>query len=189
MPNDVALFTSIPPHMSRPFVGRDFGSAWQSACISSWKAAGFQSIVSLNTADEITTLRSRFAQDVTFVALPSARTRALIADLLRVAASSTKAVSGIINADVLMASHPAIIHQLNADMNGLAIAERIGLNRYTLHPTGVPCMGFDGFFFKTDAIARLKLDERWRIGDTWWDYWLPLAFQEAGFEISTFPSP
>jgi hypothetical protein len=175
--------------MSRPFSGREFGPAWQTACISSWKAAGFRSIVSLNTADEITTLCSRFAQDITFVELPLNRTRALVADLLRAAALSNSAISGIINADVLIAPHSAIIQHLTEDMNGLAIAERIGLSRYTLHPTGLPGMGFDAFFFKTDAIARLKIDERWRIGDTWWDYWLPLEFQAAGFEINTFPSP
>jgi hypothetical protein len=74
-------------------------------------------------------------------------------------------------------------------MNGLALAERISLDRYTWHFTGRPCKGFDAVFFKTKAIDKLKMDEQWRIGETWWDYWLPLAFQAAGFEINTFPSP
>jgi hypothetical protein len=186
---EITLFTSIPPHMSRPFAGRDFGVAWQTACIASWRSAGFHNIISLNAAEEIRTLRGKFAQNVTFIELPSNRTRALIADLLAAPALCNSTICGIINADVLMAPHPGIIRHLTEDLNGLAIAERISLNRYTLHPTGLPCMGFDAFFFKTDTIARLNIDQAWRIGDTWWDYWLPLAFQAAGFQISTFPSP
>jgi hypothetical protein len=189
MCSEVTLYTSIPPYMSRPFSGREFGPAWQTACISSWKAAGFQSIVSLNTAEEIPSLSGRFAKDITFVELPSNRTRALIADLLKAAALSNREISGIINADVLIAPHSGIIPHLFENMNGMALAERINLNRYTLHLTGRPCMGFDALFFKTGAIAKIKMDERWRIGEAWWDYWLPMAFQAAGFEINTFPSP
>lgn len=188
MSTEVTLYTSIPPNISRPFKGRDLGPAWQTACISSWRASGFN-VVSFNTAGEIATLRTRFAEAVTFVELPPIRTRALISDLLRAAAMSNGAVCGIINADVMIAPHSGIIQHLIEDMNGLVIAERIGLNSNTLHPTGHACMGFDAFFFRTDKISGLAGDDRWRIGETWWDYWFPLAFLAAGFVINTLPSP
>ena len=46
------LFTSIPPRMKRPVQAREFGLAWQMACIKSWRDAGFR-VVSLNAPEEI----------------------------------------------------------------------------------------------------------------------------------------
>ena len=54
---EITLYTSIQPQLKRPVRGRDFGPAWQRACIGSWKAAGFR-IVSFNTPAELEALRS-----------------------------------------------------------------------------------------------------------------------------------
>src|ERR1700681_4601960 len=52
----VTLFTSLPPGTTRMVNGRDFGTAYQRACIDSWIAAGFD-VVSLNPDSEIAQLR------------------------------------------------------------------------------------------------------------------------------------
>src|SRR6185295_4908982 len=58
MPNSkISIFTSIPRQITRIINSRDFGRAWQTACIKSWKDAGFR-VVSLNTREEIVGLAS-----------------------------------------------------------------------------------------------------------------------------------
>ena len=69
------------------------------------------------------------------------------------------------------------------------IAERLNLSQETFRPTGVPCQGFDAFFFEVAALSRIERDDHWRIGEVWADFWLPLAFNAAGFEIKTLPAP
>jgi len=107
---------------------------------------------------------------------------------LRRAAASGE-VAGIINADCLLIPQIGLIKRLVEELDSLVIAERIGLSQTTLHPTGHVCQGFDAFFFATKALAGLEIDDRWRIGDSWWDYWLPLAFQVAGLKPKTLPAP
>jgi hypothetical protein len=182
----ITLFTSIPPRMSRLIRGNEMGPAWQMACINSWKASGFKAI-SFNNPDEICLLRSLDA-DVEFSAIPAQHKRPQIVDFLDAAIASGSKVVGIINADCLLVPQPSLVKNL-MDLNGLVIAERINLDTTTFRSGGYPCMGFDAFFFDTKALSKIDRDERWRLGDTWWDYWFPLAFQAAGFEPKTLPAP
>jgi hypothetical protein len=68
------------------------------------------------------------------------------------------------------------------------IAERLNLSQQTLRPTS-DNGGFDAFFFEAAAVATIERDNHWRIGGVWYDFWLPLAFHVAGFEIKTLPAP
>jgi hypothetical protein len=181
----IPLFTSIPRVVRRPFRGRDYGVAWQTACIQSWKASGFH-VLSLNTAAEINELRSRVPVD--FLEIPVERKRPMISDFLDAARDSGCTAAGIINADCLIVNQNALINHI-AQINGVVVAERINLSQTSLHPTGQTCYGFDALFFSTKASAEIPRDERWHIGDPWWDYWLPLAFHVAGFELNTWPAP
>jgi hypothetical protein len=181
------LFTSIPPHLKRAVQGTDFGPAWQATCIRSWKDAGFR-IVSLNTADEVNHIRS-FAPDIDFFEIPRGSARPLITDFFTAAAASGAQTGGIINADCMLIDQMGLAKRLAKHLDGLAIIERFNIDQNTLRPTGQTCFGFDAFFFTTAALAAVKWNASFRIGDSWWDYWLPLAFYFAGFEPRTLPGP
>jgi len=181
----VELFTSIPPYASRPINGREMGLAWQRACIQSWKANGFE-VTSFNNPDEVSRLNS-FNADIKFVTIPVDQRRPRISEIIKTAIASGRDIAGIINADCLIVPQAKLTEKL-IGVNGVVIAERINLDK-TLRPTGYPCMGFDAFFFDTKSLSKIHKDERWRLGDTWWDYWFPLAFQSAGLQSKTLPAP
>jgi hypothetical protein len=182
------LFTSIPPHLKRVVQGMDFGPAWQAACIRSWKNAGFR-IVSLNTADEVSGIQS-FAPGIDFFEIPKGHSRPLVTDFFTAAAASGAVTAGIINADCMLIDQMGLASRLANHLDGLAIVQRFNVDQNTLRPTGQTCFGFDAFFFTTKAFPTIKKwNASWRIGDNWWDYWLPLAFYFAGFEPRTLPGP
>ena len=145
-------------------------------------------VVSLNRADEISALRA-FESTVDFVEVPAHRDRPLIKEFLAAAAASDSPTAGIINADCLLVPQTGFAKRLAGKLDGLVISERISLSQTTLRPTGYASFGFDAFFFPTKAAADIECPDHWRIGDVWWDYWLPLAFQVAGFETKSLPAP
>jgi hypothetical protein len=142
--------------------------------------------VSLNTVEEIEALRP-ITSGVDFSQIPKDRTRPLITDFFGAAKSCRNTIVGIINSDCM------IIPQFNArplndHLSGIVIAERLNLSPETLQVTAMSG-GFDAFFFRSTALAAVEHDHHWRIGDVWYDYWLPLAFHAAGLEIKTLPAP
>jgi hypothetical protein len=181
------LLTSIPLHLKRVVQGTDFGPAWQAACIRSWKDAGFR-VISLNTADEVNGIRS-FAPGIDFLEIPNGHPRPLITDFFTAAAGIDAEIAGIINADCLLIDHTELARRLANHLDGLAVVERFNVDRNTLRPTGQTCFGFDAFFFTTAALPAIECNASWRIGDNWFDYWLPLTFYFAGFEPRTLPGP
>ena len=183
---ECTLFTSIPPRLTRLVQGRDFGLAWQTACIKSWRDAGFR-IVSLNTPKEIEALRS-LEPEVEFVEIGPDRTRPLITDFFAAAENSRSRIAGIINADCMIIPQTGIINHFTDNIGGIVIAHRINISQETLFPTGVGG-GFDAFFFDVSTLAHIEHDNSWRIGEVWYDFWLPLAFHVAGFKIKTLPAP
>lgn len=181
------MLTSLPPFMGRRIQGVEFGPVWQAACIDSWKAERFH-VVSLNTPDEIAALEP-FASRVDFVELPASHQRPLITDFFDAIAKSSYELAGIINADCLLFPGNKLGERLAGNVDGLVMAERLNISQTTMRPTGRHCFGFDAFFFKTASLAAAERDDRWRIGDTWWDYWLPLSLHLAGVKLKTFPAP
>jgi hypothetical protein len=181
------LLTSVPSRLRRVVQGTDFGPAWQAACIRSWKDAGFR-VVSLNTADEVNAIRS-FAPDIDFSEIPNGQSRPLITDFFTVAAESGADIAGIINADCLLIDQMGLTRNLANHLDGLAVVQRFNVDQSTLRPTGQTCFGFDAFFFTTAALPAIECNASWRIGDNWWDYWLPMTFYFAGFEPRTLPGP
>jgi hypothetical protein len=110
-------------------------------------------------------------------------------DFFAAAGNSGSKIAGIINADCMMINRFEFSKHFPDHLDGIVIAERVDLSKETLRPTGLPCFGFDAFFFDVAALAHIDHDDHWRIGEVWWDYWLPLAFHVAGFEIKTLPAP
>jgi hypothetical protein len=176
--SESVLFTSIPPSLKRMVQGTDFGPAWQAACVRSWKDAGFR-IVSLNTADEVSRMHL-FLAGVEFFEIPEDRTRPLIAASFAVSTASGAKIVGIINADCLLIDQIGLGTRLAERLDGIAIVQRFNIDQNTLRPTGQTCFGFDAFFFTTAALSAIEPDAMWRIGDNWWDYWLPMAFYFGG---------
>lgn len=183
----ITLCTSIPPRIRRPVQGRDFGAAWQSACIDSWIAEGFE-VVSLNAKEEIEAL-GPYASRVAVKELPPGRRLPLIGDFLATIAERGAEFGGIINADCFMIPGSRIHERWSRNPGGAVIAERLNIDPATLRPTGKHCYGFDAFFFGANALTAIDFDHPWRIGETWWDYWLPLLFHFNHIELRTLPAP
>lgn len=183
----ITLCTSIPPHSRRPAQGCEFGAEWQVACVDSWISEGFD-VVSLNAREEIDAL-GPIASRVEIKELPAGCRLPLIGDFLETVANSGSGFGGIINADCLMIPGSRLVERLRQNCGGAVIAERLNISPTTLRPTGRHCYGFDAFFFATSALAAIGQGQSWRIGETWWDYWLPLAFYFRKVEIRTLPAP
>jgi len=185
--NKMMIATSIAPHISRRIQGVEYGSVWQLACINSWKAVGFD-VVSLNTQEEIAALEP-YTSMVDIVELRAGHHRPRIADFLEEIAKSSCEVAGIVNADCLLIPGTQLGERLAQNVDSLVMAERINISPLTMWPTGQHCSGFDAFFFNTAALANVDRDTRWRLGDTWWDYWFPLSLHLAGIKLKTLAGP
>src|SRR5262249_27058922 len=137
---------------------------------------------------EIAAIRSSISR-VAFEKIPKGRSRPLITDFFSAATASGNKIAGIINADCMMINHFQLIKHLKDRLDGIVIAERLNLSQETLRPTGLGTAGFDAFFFDVAALSQIEHDNHWEIGGVWADYWLPLAFHVAGFNIKTLPAP
>jgi len=185
--NKMMIATSVPPQISRRIRGVEFGPAWQRACLNSWKAEGFH-VVSLNAKAEVAALES-FAPMLEIVELPGGRQRPRIRDFLEVIANSHCGVAGIANADCFLIPGTRLGERLCRNLDGLVMAERLNISQWTMSPTGRHCFGFDAFFCNPKMLASADFDDKWLIGDTWWDYWFPLSLHLAGVRLKTLPAP
>jgi hypothetical protein len=185
--NKMMIVTSVPPQISRRIRGVEFGPAWQTACLNSWKAEGFH-VVSLNAKEEVSALE-QFAPVLDIVELPAGRQRPRIRDFLDVIARLNCEVAGIANADCFLIPGTRLGERLCRNLDGLVMAERLNISQLTMSPTGQHCFGFDAFFCNPKNLAFMDCDDKWLIGDTWWDYWFPLSFHLAGVKLKTLPAP
>ncbi len=183
----IMVATSVPPQISRRIRGVEFGPAWQQACLNSWKAEGFH-VVSLNAKEEVAALES-MAPLLDVVELPAGRRRPRIRDFLEVIKKSNCEVAGIANADCFLIPGTRLGDRLSRNLDGLVMAERLNLSQLTMSPTGQHCFGFDAFFCNPKSLASVDFDDKWLIGDTWWDYWFPLSLHLAGVRLQTLPAP
>jgi hypothetical protein len=177
---DATLYTSLPPRIVRTVAGQDVSDAYQRACIRSWTKQGFN-VVSLNSRAEIDVLE-KIHSDITFQEVAGARPR--IVDFVDAIRRSDNAFAGIINADCLLLGNESVVQLLlRGARNGLVLAERFNLRPKDGQVTGISCSGFDFVFMHRDSIAVFEFDDRITLGTPWWDYWFPLAFQQAGGKL------
>lgn len=182
----VTLFTSLPPNITRIVNGRDFGPAYQRACIGSWVAAGFD-VVSLNPESEIAQLR-KYDFPISYLASPNPRPR--IVEFLTEACRCPTELLGIINADCLLLSYPALVQGIvSGARDGLVMVERVNIDPDSLLPTGQTCLGFDAFFFNKADAARIAIDPELSVGQPWWDYWFPMEFAVSDVKLLRPQSP
>jgi hypothetical protein len=183
---DVTLYTSLPPKTDRFFLGRNIGADYQRACIDSWRQMGFD-VVSLNHSSEIHAL-SDAGYEVTYHEVTSKRPR--IMDFVEAIRESAAPVAGIINADCLLVGNDGTMESmLKAAETGLVLMERINLRAEDAKVADQKCCGFDFLCFATGPLNLLKIDDDMSIGTPWWDYWFPLAYQEAGSPLFAMIAP
>ena len=184
--SDVVIYTSLAPNLRRTAEGTEISERYQRACLKSWKSLG-ANIVSLNPVTEISLLRN-LKFEVDFLRVDAKRPR--IADFINAARNSGKEIAAIVNADCLLVAPQAVIDSsLEASAHGMVLFERLNVHPETICPTGTHCNGFDLFLFDTKPLFDMELDERFAIGNPWWDYYFPMAYEAAGGKLYTLPGP
>ncbi len=180
------LFTSLPPRTNRSVAGIDYSSSYQSACVNSWRAAGL-GIQSINPRSEIEKLQ---ASGISVTYILSEHDRPSINEFLQASLRAPTEIVAIINADCIMLNVPDLIQNvLSAAAHGLVMAERVNISNVNLQPTSQTCLGFDAFFFNKKIVAAIDIDDRLKVGQPWWDYWLPVEFALQDVELFRLPAP
>jgi hypothetical protein len=191
----VALFTSIPATATRrDRSGNDIGAAYLARCVASWVAAGYR-VVSVNGADEAAQLTPRYpAIEVRAIARTAlAKTgRPLIhlADVLQECAAAPEPLVGVINADLYLHAPAALAGFLAAaDGRTLLYGSRLDVEDLDAPGAAQPYVSGLDYFFFAPAMVRELADEGFLIGETWWDYWLPIALAKRGYDLKVAAAP
>jgi len=173
------LLTSVPPHLSGEALAR------QRDIIASWRAAGFKPI-SVNGPSEIARLAALHL-DIEIEPI-SEDGKPFISDILAAIKKRGCARAGIVNADCEVLGYPDLALRLAAaPENSVLYAERVDIGDDRL-PTLGECNGFDAFFFDTSILGTIN-DRHFRLGETWWDYWLPLRLAAEGATLGNIDVP
>ena len=182
----VKLYTSHPAVLRRQALSNEVGNQYLAACIDSWSNAGFE-IISVNDPDEIASLE---ALDLGIQYVPGRSGRPTIADFLALIRESGDPISGIVNADCMFLGTDATAARIcETAAHDLVMLERLNISPVDLRPTGLSCSGFDAFLFPASRLGHVKMQESLRIGDSWWDYWLPFAFSRSGIGLVQSKAP
>jgi hypothetical protein len=173
------LFTSIPPNLSASAIEH------HRICVASWRNTGFYPI-SFNGVAEIPLVQS-YGLGIEFESAPKGG-KPVIGDILQAIRCRGASHAGIINADCEIVAYPDLALRLSRVLRGrLLFAERIDRHADGALSVG-ECQGFDGFFADTTVLSNLT-NRQFRMGETWWDYWLPLAVAANGYEIGCADVP
>ena len=176
--------TSLPPT----------ADARSREALAALAAAGFRTIVSVNTPPEIALLADRFPEAAFVPAASSAlapfgRPYAGLPQLLAAGAATGAGTVCVVNADLVLAARPDFAARLaRAAHGGAVIACRVdsdpgrpGIGTYY-------DVGFDLCAVDVRFAARPELDG-FSLGLPWWDYALPLAVARAGGRLRFCPAP
>jgi FkbM family methyltransferase len=173
------LLTSVPPHLSGEALAR------QRDIVASWQAAGFKPI-SVNGPSEISRLAS-LGLDIE-IEPTSDDGKPFIGDILAAIRKRGCARAGIINADCKVLGYPDLALRLAAVVeNSVLYTERVDVSD-DRRPTLGECNGFDVFFFDVGILGTID-DRHFRLGETWWDYWLPLRLAANGATLGNIDVP
>jgi FkbM family methyltransferase len=178
-PDEFFLYTSIPPFLS--------GAAltYQKEVINSWIEAGFTP-VSLNGPSEVDHVRAMHLG----IEVKPLKTdgKPLIGEMLAEIVSRGGRAAAIVNADCKAIEIPHLAQAISSRIDGsLFFAQRIEtLNGSPLFDQY--CYGFDGFFFGPSCARKIE-DFKYRMGEFWWDYWLPIRLLANGAKISKLRQP
>jgi hypothetical protein len=170
------LFTSIRPPADAEAV------TYLRDCLNSWRAAGFEA-VSVNGPMESEALR-KLDLPIEFSVM-AADGKPRIGAFLSAIHERSCRFAGMINSDCRIVGHPALAANLERGLNGRALlAWRLDVG--SGKPSAVR-YGFDAYFFDTEIMP--EDDAGFSIGDSWWDYWFPLACEMRGARIEALAFP
>jgi hypothetical protein len=162
--------------------------------VASWAAAGFEAIVSVNTAEEIAALTGLFPE-VAFVAAASpaqaafGRAYAGLPRLLEAGLAAGAPTVAVLNADIVLAARPDFAARLTtAAAGGAVIACRTDRGPDQPGTATYYDVGFDLCAVDARYGRRPEL-EGFFLGLPWWDYALPLAVARAGGGLRFCPAP
>lgn len=182
-----ALFTSIPPRLDRVSPqGIPVGGVYQEECIASWRRCGFQ-VYSIHFSDELADLVPW--QGVTYLGVerteddsPADRKPSLRAILSKIDAIGAD-LSGIVNSDIFLLNTTNWVEQVEREStDSIVVFTRYETNEIARTIIGAAPWGFDLFLFDRRFIKNLRYCGM-RIGEAWWDFWLPLWFYFSGANI------
>lgn len=177
--NHFYLFTSIPPRLSGDKL------AYQRDCIASWRSAGFK-VASVNGSSE---QQDVDALDLGVEILPGTGAgKPAVIDLLAAIRTKGCRYAGIINSDCAIIRFADLACKLRTALDRtLLCAERVDVDTNSvLQPEA--CSGLDAFFFDT-SIMPANFSPTFRIGEPWWDYWLPLTVARQGARVASLDIP
>jgi hypothetical protein len=181
----MALFTSIPPRLNRSIHGFAIGEHYQMECVKSWRAAGFD-VYSIHHQDELQDVPR--LEGVEYVGVErsaeddSDRKPSMRA-ILRVAQNAGTAIVGIINSDIFLVDLPSWTDVIRREIeDSVIVFSRYDTNDIDRTLTAFAPWGFDLVFLDPKYIDKLTYCGM-RIGETYWDYWLPLWCYFAGAKI------
>jgi hypothetical protein len=170
------LFTSIRPPADAE------ATAYLRDCLNSWRAAGFEA-VAVNGPVETKALRT-LDLPVEFSVMATDGKPRIGAFLSAIRERSCR-FAGIINSDCRIAGYPGLASSLQKQLEGRALlAWRLDVG--DSKPAAVR-RGFDAYFFDRQIMP--EDDAGFSIGDSWWDYWFPLACEMRGARIETLAFP
>jgi len=190
-----AVVTSISPAMARTVRGNPAaGPDYQTLCIGSWLAAGFD-VLSLNCDSELDVLRP-LHPDVKFVAAQRSgldqwgAPLVYVGDLVTCLHDHGYEVGGVINADVFTTRNRDYFDRLIAlCAGGAAYGQRVDVSDLA-DDAGAEFYpyGYDYFFFEV-AAARTIAPTEHLLGMVWWDLWFPMALKWTGLTLNRMFSP
>jgi hypothetical protein len=170
------LFTSIRPPADAEAV------TYLRDCLNSWRTAGFEA-VAINGPAEAEALRKLDLPIELSVMATDGKPR--IGALLSAIRDRACRFAGIINSDCRIVGYPGLAANLQMQLERRAVlAWRVDVGNRK--PSAVR-YGFDAYFFDSEIMP--ADDAGFSIGDSWWDYWFPLACEMRGARIETLASP
>jgi len=169
----------------------------QKLAIQSWIDSGFE-VISCNVAEEIEVLKEEFPQ-VEFVELARSGKELVgkpcpyIYDILQVLRSRENEICGIINADIHMRHFTSDITEYVQEKARKSIVyfhrhEVASLQAVEECDFRIFVQGVDLFIFsktKIDVFDDLEM----LMGQSTWDYWLPIAARENGVPVRCIMNP
>jgi len=174
--SEFRIFTSIPPRTD-PDKQRE--------TIATWRANGFTP-VSVNHDAEVDEIKS-LGLDIDVQTIPG-RGKPLIGGILSAIRKTDSSFAALLNADCRMIYYPNLAQTLQRSLPGNVLYSQ-RLETVEGKPTFEEVShGFDGFFFDTNLLDGVE-DSTFRMGECWWDYWLPLRLAANGAQFGKIQQP
>jgi FkbM family methyltransferase len=159
----------------------------QKPAIESWTRLGLK-IISLNTIEEIETLKSLY-KDVTFSAVSrdgrkeAGRPLVYLDDMFLYLREHGSKICGIINSDIRLKVCADFLELIGKEIeNSLILGSRIDVDYPEQNEGEIYAHGFDLFFFEQKVLEKFP-SSQFCLGLPWWDLWIPVLAHHQGLNL------